>query len=105
MEIDTKTKPKQIMKIESKEESSEVQTKRQKLEIEKIDISSKHINPDRLRQAQVIFGESNEAMKPDTSKPAQVSNLKEVFNADEIDDPFNTEADLKIANTDVPERL
>ena len=44
-------------------------------------------------------------MKPDTSKPAQVNNLKEVFNADEIDDPFNTEADLKIANTDVPERL
>ena len=28
MEIDTRTKPKQIMKIESKEESSEVQTKR-----------------------------------------------------------------------------
>lgn len=30
---------------------------------------------------------------------------KEFFNSDEIDDPFNTEADLKIAETDIPERL
>jgi len=36
-----------------------------------------------------------------------VSNatLKEFFNSDEIDDPFNTEADLKIAEADIPERL
>lgn len=31
--------------------------------------------------------------------------MKELFNSDEIDDPFNTEADLKIASTDIPERL
>ena len=28
-----------------------------------------------------------------------------MFNSDEIDDPFNTEADQKIAETDIPERL
>ena len=32
-------------------------------------------------------------------------NVKEFFNADEIDDPFSTEADVKIAETDIPERL
>ncbi len=31
--------------------------------------------------------------------------MKDVFNADEIDDPFNTEKDHKIAETDIPERL
>jgi len=54
------------------------------------------INPDRLRQAQNIFGESNEQpayIKTDLNKAAPVSNLKDFFNADEIDDPFNTEAD------------
>lgn len=31
--------------------------------------------------------------------------MKDFFNADEIDDPFSTEADVKIAETDIPERL
>lgn len=39
----------------------------------------------------------------DAPKPS--TNLKEFFNADEIDDPFNTEADLRIAEADIPERL
>lgn len=38
-------------------------------------------------------------------KIAGSTNLKDFFNSDEIDDPFNTEADLKIAETDIPERL
>jgi hypothetical protein len=38
-------------------------------------------------------------------KPKTAAGLKDFFNEDEIDDPFNTEADLKIAETDIPERL
>jgi len=33
------------------------------------------------------------------------TQLKDVFNADEIDDPFSTELDIKIAEADIPERI
>ena len=32
-------------------------------------------------------------------------NVKEFFHAEEMDDPVRTEADVKIAETDIPERL
>ena len=68
----------------------DTKVKKQRMEIEE----PRKLNADRLKQAQNIFGESHEVLPKQDAKP---SNLKEFFNLDEIDDPYNTEADLKIA--------
>ena len=90
MQIDTRVKAEK-MEIETK-------VKKQRMEIEE----PVKLNADRLKQAQNIFGESHEVLPKSDAKP---NTLKEFFNLDEIDDPFNTEADLLIAKTDLPERL
>ena len=43
--------------------------------------------------------------RSDPHAAAKPSSLKELFGTDEIDDPFNTERDFKIAEEDLPERL
>jgi len=67
---------------------------------------------EKLQQAHKIFGDSGDLsfMKTTTTKQeelkkAQSAQLEEVFNHDEIDDPFSSAADKKIAESDIPERL
>lgn len=86
------------------------------MELERLPRSSTYmsasIDPERLRQAQNIFGDGDEHMaetlqKSDNNR-AQASSsnqLEEMFNADEIDDPFSTQLDKQIAENDIPERL
>lgn len=57
----------------------------------------------RQQKNRKIFGEGE--ARNDFNSTAKPSNLKELFGADEIDDPFNTEQDLKIAENEIPERL
>lgn len=113
MQIDTVTKPQNSkIKAEAPKQESETKVKRQRLEYEddSAPIRHKRVDANQLGQAHKIFGESHEhhhhqQHQKDVVKPQASSNLKEFFNADEIDDPFNTEADFKIANTDISERL
>lgn len=101
------------MKVESEKVNKiepDAKFKRQRLEVEqeeRVHFNPKQVNPDLLRQAQNIFGDPddpNPQIKLDSDRNATASNLKELFNADEIDDPFNTENDLRISKTDIPER-
>ena len=66
---------------------------------------------EKQRMAVEIFGESDEEMPKPAIKDASIRDsvaeqqMEDIFNADEIDDPFSTAADKKIAELDVPERL
>lgn len=75
--------------------------KRQRLELED---SGHHRKQDKAHK---IFGDREDTQRADAHQVAKdkPSNLKEFFNTDEIDDPFNTEQDQKIAEIDIPERL
>lgn len=61
--------------------------------------------------AMEIFGDSDDEMpKAAAIKDGDLLNnadyqMEEIFNADEIDDPFSTAADKIIAEKDIPERL
>ena len=70
--------------------------------------------PERLekqRLAVEIFGDSDEEDYSNPIKAGEPTNLTaeqqmdEIFNADEIDDPFSTIVDKRIAELDIPERL
>ncbi len=62
-------------------------------------------NENRKRHKEV-FADPKERVAPKSDVKSDISVIqKEFFNSDEIDDPFNTDADLKIAETDIPERL
>lgn len=63
------------------------------------------IDPDRLRQAHDIFGDDDEEPEISKVEVKTQSHLQEMFNADDINDPFSTELDNRIAETDIPERL
>lgn len=106
MVIDTTTKPQHKIKAEAPKPELESKVKRQRLEYEdEAPTRHKRVDAQQLDQAHKIFGESHEHQKLRPEVKPHTSNLKEFFNTDEIDDPFNTEADLKIAETDIPERL
>jgi hypothetical protein len=119
MQIDTRsTKPallpnsiknESVLPNSKMEVESSTKFKRQRMEVEEEEKyhTQNKINPDYLQKAQKIFGDQNDQpqqQKLDSTKAVPLS-MKDVFNADEIDDPFNTEADHKIAETDIPERL
>ena len=57
----------------------------------------------RRRQTKVDRSEAAPARPVKADEPK--ISLKEIFNADEIDDPFNTEQDRQIAASTIPERL
>ena len=58
------------------------------------------------KKTQDIFTDQKEKVVTKSDAKSEVSVIqKEFFNSDEIDDPYNTQADLKIAETDIPERL
>lgn len=57
----------------------------------------------RRRQHKVDRSEAAPARPVKADEPK--ISLKEIFNADEIDDPFNTEQDRQIAASSIPERL
>ena len=58
------------------------------------------------KKVKEIFADQKDRVAPKSDVKSDNSGIqKEFFNSDEIDDPFNTEADLKIAETDIPERL
>ena len=65
-----------------------------------------HADNENRKKTQEIFDNQNQRVAPKSDAKSDISGIqKEFFNSDEIDDPFNTEADLKIAETDIPERL
>jgi|688.fasta_scaffold154021_2 hypothetical protein len=64
---------------------------------------SANVDPDRLRQAQEIFGDDEE--RKEISKTDNKGLLQDMFNADDNYDPFSTELDKQIAEFDAPERL
>jgi hypothetical protein len=52
----------------------------------------KPLNNDHLQKARNIFGDTKQ-VKQQPDQTSKVTNLKEFFNTDEIDDPFSTDAD------------
>ena len=68
---------------------------------------------EKQRMAVEIFGDSDDDEMPrvpmvqaETLRDnAAEYQMEEIFNADEIDDPFSTAADKQIAEIDIPERL
>lgn len=65
-----------------------------------------HADNDYRRKTKDNLADQNEKVVVKSDAKSEVSVIqKEFFNSDEIDDPYNTPADLKIAETDIPERL
>lgn len=80
--------------------------RRRKMEVEPSRVERSYIDPERARLAQTIFGEVDDDFQTaEESKKVDEAMLEEVFNADEIDDPFSSAADKEIAEKDIPERL
>jgi|LauGreDrversion4_2_1035121.scaffolds.fasta_scaffold59216_2 hypothetical protein len=102
--IDTMLPKSHSIKIkESDEQMMPVMKKYQSVE----EVRQKtHADIENRRKNQDIFGDQKERVAPKSDVKSDISVIqKEFFNSDEIDDPFNTDADLKIAETDIPERL
>ena len=100
----------------------EIKTKRddEQMQIDTVNAPHRHerkersdLRPERLekqRLAVEIFGESDEEDQGQYIKRVEAGHLAdqqmdEIFNADEIDDPFSTQVDKNIAELDIPERL
>lgn len=104
--IDTMPAKSHSFKIkESKEEGVPVLRRHQTED----EINQKsQVDRDLRKKGQEIFGDQedqNRVQPKGDVKTTSSASLKGHFNSDEIDDPFNTEADQKIAETDIPERL
>ena len=85
--------------------------RREKLDMLRDKYESRPENLEKQRMAVEIFGDSDDEMPTPQIKDGGVYNaaaeqqMEEIFNADEIDDPFSTATDKHIAELDIPERL